>query len=77
MKVSITNSCSEKLRGKRIEIDQEYCIRYNTRMMKEGSVECETPTAYMIKPPHGVGVWIPKEMVSIMPDAVSNLDRWV
>lgn len=77
MKISITSSVSSNLRGKRIEIDEQYCVRYNTLIFKEGSVECETPTAYMIKPTIGVGVWIPKDMVIIMPDATSTLDRWV
>ena len=79
MKVTITSSVSSKLIAQRVEIDDEFCKRYNTLIFKEGTVEVETPDAYMIRPKIGnvPGIWFPKDMISVLPEHKTNLSRWV
>lgn len=80
MKVIITSSVSQRLRGKRIEIDQEFCDSRSIKEFKEGSVDVETPTAYMIIPKSSTqsyGYWVEKDDVEILPEVTSTLDRWV
>ena len=79
MKVTITSSVSEKLRDKRIEINEEFCRAYGVAEFKEATVEVETQDAYHIVPRnrgYSDGQWVAKEHIIILPAQKDSLDRW-
>ena len=79
MKVTITSSVSNKLRSKRIEIDEEYRLSVKCPEFKEGAVEMETPDAYLIVPKNKdfkAGLWVAKDDIEVLPDIKLPLDRW-
>lgn len=80
MKVKITSSVSSKLRDKRIEINEEFCRTRGVHVFLRGNVQYETQDAYHIIPDGEKflkGIWVAKEHVTVLPDAIESLDRWV
>jgi len=79
MKVHITNS-SVSLRDKTIEIDEEFCKTYMIPQFKEGIIDVETESAYLIRSKlseFSKGSWVSKDMITVLPDVKDSLDKWL
>ena len=78
MKVHITNQ-SVSLRDKIIEIDDDCCKLYDMPQFKEGTIDVETQDAYLIRgklAQFSKGSWVSKDMITVLPDVKTSLDRW-